>query len=144
MVKKLEQTQKNYNFITTYSKNQRLFKRATMRWSDAGESIVDIVKEEFDLDIPVDSDDEDILVKYLFSEKNSNRLNKIINHLLGLGDKDITDCIWRYFPLNVESYHFEGLLKDMAEKELKSSRNFSRTAEISTTRQKASPSQRAS
>lgn len=90
-----------------------------MRWSNTGNSIVDIVKEEFNLDIPVDPDDEDILVKYLFSEKNSNRLNKIINHLLDLGDKDITDCIWRYFPLNVGGYHFEGPLKDMAEKRVK-------------------------
>lgn len=42
-----------------------------MRWSNTGNSIVDIVKEEFNLDIPVDPDDEDILVKYLFSEKKS-------------------------------------------------------------------------
>lgn len=95
-----------------------------MRWSNTGNSIVDIVKEEFNLDIPVEPSDEDILIKYLFSEKDSVRLNKIVNYLLGMGDKNITDCIWRYFPLNVESYHFEGLLKDMAEKRVKVIKDF--------------------
>lgn len=35
-----------------------------MRWSSAGKSIVDTVKEEFNLDIPVEPSDEDILIKW--------------------------------------------------------------------------------
>ena len=92
-----------------------------MSWT--GTEIIRIAKEELNYDIPLSDNDDDLLVKYIFSEGNSAKLNKIVNHLIE-ADEEIANCIWRYFPLNAEGYKLEGKAKEFAEKRAKVLKEF--------------------
>lgn len=58
----------------------------------------------FDYDIPIDPDDgtEGLILNYIFSERDSEKMNKVVCLLLDQNDPDITKFIWQYFPLNYE------------------------------------------
>ena len=94
-----------------------------MTYWDVGHRIVRIAKEKLHYDIPLDADDPDLVVKYVFSEGDPARLNKIVNGLLDEDDK-IIDCLWRYFPLNADGYRFDGKARKFAEKRIKTLREY--------------------
>jgi len=80
--------------------------------------IVDELKETFGYIIPIenDNDSEGIVMSYLFSESNSEKMNQLICHLLDMDDEEITDCVWKYCPTNAKNYAFNEKLAAFAEK----------------------------
>ena len=73
---------------------------------NVAQRIVNAIRDEFDYTIPIDPKDEfeGLILNYIFSERDSEKMNKMVCCLLNLNDKGIKDAIWRSFPLNFENY----------------------------------------
>ena len=85
---------------------------------NVAQRIVDAIREAFDCIIPIDPKDgyEGLVLNYIFSERDSEKMNKMVCFLLELNDREIRNCIWRNFPLNIENYKLCPELEDFAKK----------------------------
>ena len=87
-----------------------------MRRSYGAKTIISELKEKFDYVIPLEPESgvEGMLMNYIFSESDSEKMNAMIEHLLSLDDDDVNDCIWQNFPQNSQYYKFGETLTKFA------------------------------
>ena len=85
---------------------------------NVAQRIVKAISDEFDFTIPIDPKDgsEGLILNYIFSERDSEKMNEMVCCLLKLKDYEIKNCIWRNFPLNFENYKLCPELEDFAKK----------------------------
>ena len=80
--------------------------------------IVDAIEDAFDYTIPIDPKEgsEGLILNYIFSERDSEKMNQMVCCLLKLKDYEIKGCVWRNFPLNFENYKLCPELEAFAKK----------------------------